>query len=185
MSFDPDTYWEARHKAHGLHAVSRLGDARSTTEQVRLLAPELQEAIGMNPGAVLDFGCGWGRFGPTLMELHPHTLDGVDVSPTAFDLSRAFYDNLENRPGALYDVIVAVTVFQHVREDARIEALQQWMSAGGRVVAVELDPRTVPDPASHVFPRSPSELADLFGCATYVAKPSALKDHYLLTLTGC
>jgi SAM-dependent methyltransferase len=108
----------------------------------------------------LDVGCGTGRWSELLACLGAWPV-GVDLGLAALQLGRARQGQRQFCAGALpdlgfadavFDLVVSVTVLQHVprlQQEEAIAELARVLRAGGWLVVCEsVDPS---DPASHVF----------------------------------
>ncbi len=160
----PDAYWEDRARrfaAHGdgLAAVCSYGmpdfyNRMIHFNQYLALAPWLRGA----PGArVLDVGCGVGRWS-RLLASRGATVTGVDLSPTmvAEARRRALRADLAGRcrflvqdlarldAGGPYDLVLGVTVLQHILDPgalrAAVERLAAHLAPAGRLVLLEAAP---------------------------------------------
>ncbi len=97
-------------------------------------------------GAVLDYGCGQGRYLPVLTEMLPQAdVIGADISPVALELARArcpaaplmLAESL-GLPGvspSSFDLIVMVDVIEHVADaEATVSEIHRLLRPGGRAV---------------------------------------------------
>lgn len=84
------------------------------------------ERRGFSPHAVLDYGCGEGRYIGVLRELFPGaTLSGCDISDVGLDIARNHYPtaafrlmNDETAPfdDASFDLLISIEVLEHVQD---------------------------------------------------------------------
>ncbi|HMA00455.1 MAG TPA: class I SAM-dependent methyltransferase [Steroidobacteraceae bacterium] len=165
--YRPSVYWEDRARRFagerdGLAAVCAYGmpefyNRAIHSEQRRALAPWLNVPPGTR---VLDVGCGVGRWSRLLAERGAAVV-GVDLSPTmiAEARRRAMQDGVLQRCrfsvgdlsslelGERFDVILAVTVLQHILDQAALAAALLAMSThlapGGRMILLEAAPAGV------------------------------------------
>jgi SAM-dependent methyltransferase len=185
----PSTYWEDRARlfageGQGLAAVCSYGMPELYNRVIdwcQWLA--LRRWLRVNPGStVLDVGCGVGRWSRRLAARGAH-VTGVDLSPTmiAEARRRAAADGLADRcrfeaqdlseldAGAKYDLVIGVTVLQHILDPAALAAAVSRMTAhlahGGRMVLLEAAPaRHAKHCDTSIFrARLRSEYLELFG----------------------
>jgi 2-polyprenyl-3-methyl-5-hydroxy-6-metoxy-1,4-benzoquinol methylase len=173
----PAQYWESRAARfaridHGLPAICSYGmpllyNRAIDLCQRRALAPFLERYRGAD---VLDVGCGVGRWSLRLARRN-HVV-GVDLSPTMIDVAREHAANAGHAArfevgdvttldlGAAFDVVLSVTVLQHVLADDLFEQairnLAAHLKPGGCMLLLEVAPRDDGAPCrSPVFrPRS-------------------------------
>jgi len=137
MSYNPREYWPSRMKEHGKTYVA----FENREEEFDLQFKAFWEAISTyvpRGGRVLDFGCGIGRFALALSGI-AEKYDGVDLNEGALqhapDIENASFSYLEEDrlpfDDDTFDGSVALTVIQHIVEDA---AFQLWTSEISRVV---------------------------------------------------
>lgn len=162
MSIEPGTYWEERairfgHVDRGLPAVCAYGMPRLYNEaihasQCRALAPLLTQWRDLD---ILDVGCGIGRWSIELAK-RGNRVVGLDLSETMVALAsrnaqRARVDCdftvgsvVSRRFGRRFDVVLAVTVLQHVLDDGEfhsaIRNLADHIAPGGALVLLEVAP---------------------------------------------
>jgi 2-polyprenyl-3-methyl-5-hydroxy-6-metoxy-1,4-benzoquinol methylase len=157
-------YWERRARrfamqGEGLAAVCSYGMPEFYNRMIqwtqrRALAPWLAASAGKR---VLDIGCGVGRWSRWLAARGAE-VTGIDVSPTmiAEARRRAHHDGLSARcrfdvqdlehldAEGPYDLVVAVTVLQHVLDDERLAAglarMVRHLAPGGRMLLLEAAP---------------------------------------------
>ncbi|HVW68314.1 MAG TPA: class I SAM-dependent methyltransferase [Steroidobacteraceae bacterium] len=163
-SYVPDLYWEDRARRFagegaGLAAVCAYGmplfyNRAIDWEQRLALVPWLRVARGAR---VLDIGCGVGRWS-RLLALRGAVVTGVDISPTMIDEARrragddGVADRCRFRVGDAatldvegeFDLILAVTVLQHILDPGHLRAalvgMRSRLAAGGRIVLLEAAP---------------------------------------------
>ncbi len=162
--YQPTAYWEARARrfaseGRGLAAVCSYGmpefyNRAIHREQERALAPWLH----VPPGArVLDVGCGVGRWS-RLLANRGALVTGVDLSATMVEEAarRARIEGIAARCRFLvgdiaslelqerFDLVLGVTVLQHILEPGALEAalrnMARHLSPGGRLVLLEAAP---------------------------------------------
>ena len=160
----PDLYWEDRARRFagegaGLAAVCAYGmpgfyNRVIDLEQRLALAPWLK----VSPGArILDVGCGVGRWS-RLLATRGAKVTGVDISPTMIEEARrrALDDGVADRChfavsdiSALavegeFDLVLGVTVLQHILDPGALRAALEGMVARvaptGRMVLLEVAP---------------------------------------------
>jgi SAM-dependent methyltransferase len=160
----PNLYWEDRARRFagegaGLAAVCAYGmpefyNKAIDLEQRLALAPWLRVSAGMR---VLDVGCGVGRWS-RLLASRGATVTGVDISPTMIDEARrrAAGEGVSERcrfevsdvstlaVEGEFDLILGVTVLQHILDSGALHAALYGMSSrvapGGRIVLLEAAP---------------------------------------------
>jgi SAM-dependent methyltransferase len=160
----PTQYWEGRARrfaaeGEGLAAVCSYGMPEFYNRAIQLtqrlaLRPWLRASRGMT---ALDAGCGVGRWSRLLAANGAH-VTGVDLSPTmaAEARRRAHEQGLGERcrfvvgdlaafaTGQRYDLVVGVTVLQHILDDAQLQRavdnLARHLAPGGRMVLLEAAP---------------------------------------------
>jgi ubiquinone/menaquinone biosynthesis C-methylase UbiE len=165
--YQPGTYWEDRAQRFaaqgaGLAAVCSYGMPEFYNRAIHLeqrlaLAPWLK----LKPGArVLDVGCGVGRWS-RLLARRGAVVTGVDLSPTMIAQAqrRAGAEGVADRcqfrvqdlsrldVGGEFDLVMGVTVLQHILEPAALRAALTAMTAhlapGGRMILLEAAPVAV------------------------------------------
>lgn len=157
-------YWERRARrfatrGEGLAAVCSYGmpefyNRMLQWTQRRALIPRLEVRPGMR---VLDVGCGVGRWGRWLAARGAE-VTGVDLSATMIAQARRHahraglsercrflvQDAAELAAGGTYELVVGVTVLQHILEPLRLRRALERMTAhlapGGRMVLLEAAP---------------------------------------------
>jgi ubiquinone/menaquinone biosynthesis C-methylase UbiE len=186
--YTPTLYWEDRARrfaaeGHGLAAVCSYGMPEFYNRAIQLeqrLA--LRSWLSVAPGCrVLDIGCGVGRWS-RLLASRGAKVTGIDLSPTMIEEAerRAVQAGVAERcmfhvqdvsdleVGAEFDVVLAVTVLQHILDPERLRAALTAMShrlaPGGRIVLLEAAPdQDVSRCDSTVFTARPRALyLDLF-----------------------
>ncbi len=187
----PAEYWERRASRYagdgaGLRAVCSYGmpgfyNAAIELTQKRALGPWLR----VEPGTrVLDLGCGVGRWS-RLLARNGARVTGVDLSPTmvAEAARRAREDGLHERcrfqvgdvsdlaADGSFDVVVCVTVLQHVLSDegrrSAVDGIAAALVPGGRAVVLEAAPTTTWRASDHTQfrPRTLDQHLRLFEAA--------------------
>ncbi|HEY6483998.1 MAG TPA: class I SAM-dependent methyltransferase [Steroidobacteraceae bacterium] len=162
--YSPGLYWEDRARrfaaeGEGLAAVCAYGMPEFYNRAIHLeqrlaLAPWLKVAPGT---AVLDVGCGVGRWS-RLLAKRGARVTGVDLSPTMIAQAqrRAVAEGVGERCsfhvqdlsrlsiGGQFDLILGVTVLQHILDAealrAAIRAMTAHLSPTGRMVLLEAAP---------------------------------------------
>jgi SAM-dependent methyltransferase len=163
----PSHYWEDRARRFaaqgaGLAAVCSYGMPESYNRMIdwcqRLaLEPWLKVAPGMR---VLDVGCGVGRWSSLLAARGAH-VTGMDLSPTMIAEARRralvggvaerceflVQDLAELDAGAQFDLVLGVTVLQHILDTAALRAavlrMTEHLAPGGRMVLLEAAPARI------------------------------------------
>lgn len=158
------SYWEQRaqlfaDRGEGLAAVCSYGmpDFYNRTIQLsqRLaLAPWLKVAPGTR---VLDVGCGVGRWS-RLLAARGAQVSGVDLSPTMIEIAQrraaaaglaarcrfVVQDLAELDMGGGFDLVLGVTVLQHILEPLRLRSalrrMTEHLAPQGRMVLLEAAP---------------------------------------------
>jgi SAM-dependent methyltransferase len=162
--YSPGPYWEDRAQRFagerdGLAAVCAYGMPEFYNRAIHLeqrLA--LEPWLKMNPGTrVLDVGCGVGRWS-RLLAARGAAVTGVDLSPTmiAQAQQRAAAEGVAGRcrfqvqdlsnlnVGEQFDLVLGVTVLQHILDPGALRAALVAMTAhlapGGRMILLEAAP---------------------------------------------
>lgn len=159
--YDPETYWPERYRRQGPSYVARGGRPDVAQQQVEAVTPYFEHLP--SEGRVLDFGCGPGRFRPSL-EARGLDYEGVDLIP---ELGTMEVEDI--RPGS-FDTAVAIFVLQHIVDERDYESsvarLWRALMPGGVLLVVDHHPTPEPDP--HMHPRGPWRLWEvwdmLHGC---------------------
>lgn len=199
MTYDPRDYWSKRFHAQGPTYVgsSRAGSAAQADAFWRVLEPRLQELTPSGTERILDYGCGTGRLAPLLNDLGTYL--GVDINRPAVEHARGANPGLAfqwiGNDGILHvvtgriDVVVAITVLQHVPESligSTCAELARVLSPSGRVVLIEDANPEGKRPAAHMAFRSADRYAELLGLS--VVAPPVVFDaerpgsHYVVEL---
>ena len=162
--YAPDLYWEDRARrfageGDGLAAVCAYGmpeiyNRAIDLEQRLALEPWLRVCAGMR---VLDVGCGVGRWS-RMLAARGATVTGVDLSPTMISEARRRaaregvaarcrfeVQDLSNLSvDGEYDLVLGVTVLQHILDPEALRAALLGMRArlrpGGRMILLEAAP---------------------------------------------
>lgn len=158
----PAAYWESRARrfaarGRGLAAVCSYGmpafyNAAIDLGQRLALRPWLRPAAGLR---VLDVGCGVGRWS-CLLAARGARVTGVDLSPQMISVARRSAaargvscrflvgDVTALELGAEFDLVLGVTVLQHLVSDAELDRalarLVRRLAPGGRLVLLEAAP---------------------------------------------
>ena len=162
--YTPTLYWEDRARrfateGHGLAAVCSYGMPELYNRAIQLeqrLA--LRPWLRITPGCrVLDIGCGVGRWS-RLLAGRGAEVTGIDLSPTMIEEAERraaqagvagrctfqVQDVSDLRVGGQFDVVLAVTVLQHILDPAglraAVTAMSQRLAPGGRIVLLEAAP---------------------------------------------
>jgi SAM-dependent methyltransferase len=164
--YRPSLYWEDRAQRFaaerdGLAAVCAYGMPEFYNRAIHLeqrlaLAPWLKVRSGTR---VLDVGCGVGRWS-RLLAARGADVTGVDLSPTMIAQAqrRAAAEGVAHRcrfqvqdvshldVGEQFDLVLGVTVLQHILDPAALHAALASMTAhlapGGRMILLEAAPTT-------------------------------------------
>jgi ubiquinone/menaquinone biosynthesis C-methylase UbiE len=162
--YSPSLYWEDRARRFaaeraGLAAVCSYGmpefyNRAIHWEQRLALAPWLKVGSGIR---VLDVGCGVGRWS-RLLAARGAAVTGVDLSPTMIAEARRRADaervaqrcrfqvgDLSNLDvGERFDLVLGVTVLQHILDPAQFRAafraMARHLAPGGRMILLEAAP---------------------------------------------
>ena len=174
--YRPDIYWEDRARRFaadgaGLAAVCAYGMPAFYNRAIHLTQRlALARWLRVPPATrVLDVGCGVGRWS-RLLAARGAVVTGIDLSAGMIGEARRraaaagvsarcrflVQDLAQLHIGEQFDLVVAVTVLQHMLDPAAVRAALQRMAAhlapGGRMVLLEAAPtRVAPDCDSTVF----------------------------------
>ena len=157
-------YWERRamrfaHRGDGLAAVCSYGMPEFYNRTIQLSQRlALRPWLAIEPGTrVLDVGCGVGRWS-RMLAARGGEISGIDLSPTMIQIARRraaaaglagrcrfmVQDLAELELDERFDLVLAVTVLQHILEPARLRSAVQRMSAhlaaNGRMLLLEAAP---------------------------------------------
>lgn len=172
----PDDYWEERARRFaaegaGLAAVCSYGMPEYYNRMIhRCQCLALEPWLDIAPGtSVLDVGCGVGRWS-LLLAARGAQVTGMDLSPTMIAEARRRADasGLADRcrfivqdlahldAGDRFDLMLGVTVLQHILDPEALRAAVQRMAdhlaPGGRMVLLEAAPaRSAPHCDTTVF----------------------------------
>lgn len=163
----PNSYWEDRARrfaaeGSGLAAVCSYGMPEFYNRMIhhcQRLA--LEPWIDIAPGTrVLDVGCGVGRWS-SLLAARGAVVTGMDLSPTMITEARrratengvaercrfVVQDLAQLDAGDKFDLIVGVTVLQHILDAdalrAAIQRMSDHLAPGGRMVLLEAAPARI------------------------------------------
>ena len=135
----PREYWSDRLKKEGARYV---GSRWGVGKQVIVFRQSLLQLMqGTEPGHILDFGCGVGRFAETALTL-ADSYTGVDINEGAFEYTPDLpLANFVGLPGeeipfedGHFDSAMSFTVLQHI---VAPEEFKNWTSEISRVVKPE------------------------------------------------
>lgn len=157
-------YWERRarrfaHLGDGLAAVCSYGMPEFYNRTIQLSQRlALRPWLEIQPGTrVLDVGCGVGRWS-RMLAARGGEVSGIDLSPTMIQIARrraaaaglagrcrfVVQDLAELALEDRFDLVLAVTVLQHILDPARLRQAVQQMSAhlaaNGRMLLLEAAP---------------------------------------------
>jgi 2-polyprenyl-3-methyl-5-hydroxy-6-metoxy-1,4-benzoquinol methylase len=163
----PLHYWEQRARRFagdgaGLAAVCSFGMPKFYNHTIDLCQRlALQRWLRVRPGMrVLDVGCGVGRWS-RLLAARGACVTGIDLSPTMIAEARRraadeplrgscrflVQDLAALDAGATYDLVLSVTVLQHIMEvdalRAALERMRQHLRDDGLLVLLEAAPQRV------------------------------------------
>jgi SAM-dependent methyltransferase len=160
----PASYWESRARRFagegaGLAAVCSYGMPEYYNRMIHWCQTlALRPWLEVTPGTrVLDVGCGVGRWSRALAERGAR-VTGLDLSPTMIEEAQrravaqgvasrcrfAVQDLAELQVGGQFDVVLGVTVLQHILDPRALREAVQRMTAhlapGGRMLLLEAAP---------------------------------------------
>ena len=163
----PGHYWEDRarrfaRRGAGLAAVCSYGMPEFYNRMIHSCQRlALEPWFDMKPGArVLDVGCGVGRWS-SMLAMRGACVTGVDLSPTMISEARRraaahgvgdrcrflVQDLAQLDAGEQFDVVLGVTVLQHILDGAALREAVQRMTAhlapAGRMVLLEAAPARI------------------------------------------
>jgi SAM-dependent methyltransferase len=164
VSYLPAAYWEDRARrfaaeGEGLAAVCSYGMPGFYNRMIHFtqrlaLEPWFEVRPGMR---VLDVGCGVGRWS-RLLAARGACVTGVDLSPTMIEKSTQrtaaaglagrcrflVQDSTELSAGPPFDLVLGVTVLQHILEPlalrAAVERMTAHLASTGRMILLEAAP---------------------------------------------
>ncbi len=138
--------------------------------QLRAVARMLGD-LPLRGAPALDVGCGSGRWSRWLAERGAEPI-GIDPTAAMLETARRLSPGVTfhrmsattiDLPDAAFDLVMAVTVIQHLRpveQERAAAAMSRVLRAGGHLFVFDLiDQR---DPGRVVFPRRPEEWIDLY-----------------------
>jgi ubiquinone/menaquinone biosynthesis C-methylase UbiE len=162
--YRPSVYWEDRARrfaaeGDGLAAVCAYGMPGFYNRAIHFTQRlALEPWLRFAPGArVLDVGCGIGRWS-RLLAARGAEVTGVDLSPTMIAEARRraataglsdrcrflVQDSAQLDAGAPFDLVLGVTVLQHILEPralrAAVERIARHVAPTGRIVLLEAAP---------------------------------------------
>ena len=173
-------FWSERVRRHGHTGWSDLAtyafDQRLRLKAVReLLCDVLSAAPAQRLARALDHGCGVGDFCSVLAQ-HVDAVVGYDPSPEvvarAAQLNAAanvrYGSSADEVWAGRYDLILSITVLQHVVDDTELQALVQRfgqaLNPGGRIVVLETLAEVARD-AGYLKRRTLAQLLAVFAAA--------------------
>lgn len=171
-------FWNARLRSHG-HTGWADAATYAYDQRLRLRAVGHLISTGLPPQRLraLDFGCGTGDFSALLarqfaaVTAHDISDDILAVAALRVAAPNVLWssDRAAALAGGAYDLILSITVLQHVAADAELEALARVFSAAltptGCVILLESLATTPTAPNAYTRLRTANELAALFGAA--------------------
>lgn len=180
-------FWSERLRRYGHTGWS---DAATYAYDQRARLKAADEVLSGLPAqawrSALDFGCGVGDF-CTVLARHADAVVGYDLSPAviqrAAQLNAApnvrYVSRVDEVWARRYDLILSVTVLQHVVDDAELQALVQCfadaLNPGGRIVVLETLAE-VPANAGYLKRRTLAQLLAVFAAAGL--RPVAQRGFY-------
>jgi 2-polyprenyl-3-methyl-5-hydroxy-6-metoxy-1,4-benzoquinol methylase len=166
-AYVPSDYWEDRARRFaaqgaGLAAVCSYGMPEFYNQMIHSCQRlALEPWLDVRPGSrVLDVGCGVGRWSALLAKRGAH-VTGMDLSPTMIDEARRraeahgvrdrcrflVQDLAQLDAGEQFDLVLGVTVLQHILDAVSLRDAMQRMTAhlapGGRMVLLEAAPARI------------------------------------------
>jgi SAM-dependent methyltransferase len=166
IRYDPGRYWEERAQRFagerdGLAAVCSYGMPEFYNRLIhRCQHLSLERWLDVAPGTrVLDVGCGVGRWS-RLLAARGALVTGIDLSPTMIAQARRrareagvaercrflVQDTAMLDAGGKFELVLAVTVLQHILEPAALHRaltrMVEHLSPAGRLVLLEAAPCT-------------------------------------------
>lgn len=169
-------FWSERVRRYGHTGWS---DAATYAYDQRLRLKAAHEVLSGLPAqarrSALDFGCGVGDF-CAVLAAHAEAVVGYDLSAAVIQraarLNSAanvrYVSNADDVWAQRYDLILSVTVLQHVVDDAELQALvrrfAEALNLGGRIVVLETL-ADVPADAGYLKRRTLAQLLAVFGAA--------------------
>jgi len=191
MTYVPREYWEERATAQGPSFVGPGGHEKEARVQADLFRRTIEGALaGRSFNVILDFGCGSGRLTDTIA-MFGFLCWAMDISKVALEQARTitvarnieFYHLAEDQIPLLsdsVDLVVAVTVFQHIVADDAWELwtdeLRRVLRPTGSVLIIDEAHHEDAIWDDHVRSRPPYELARALDRGI-VTLPS-LTDHW-------
>jgi 2-polyprenyl-3-methyl-5-hydroxy-6-metoxy-1,4-benzoquinol methylase len=188
LRYVPEAYWEARaqrfaREGEGLAAVCSYGMPQFYNKVIDFCQRRaLEPWLDVTPGTrVLDVGCGVGRWS-RLLAGRGARVTGIDISPTMIEEARRraadtgvaercrfeTHHLAELDVGERFDLVLAVTVLQHILDPLALRAsfrrMVEHLAPGGRMVILEAAPiGTARHCDTSIFrARKRSEYLDLF-----------------------
>lgn len=174
--YEPRAYWTWRSLVYGENYVGPGSREEESKTQQKRFENALHPFLASKKWKLLvDFGCGSGRLAPFLAS-HARTYLGVDISSVGIDQARLTHPSLHflwmkddriTLPDRTVDLVVAVTVFQHIVHESDYwiwaDEIRRVLAPAGRVVVVDQLPFEEEEPHEHVRPRDPSDMAHRLG----------------------
>ena len=135
--------------------------ARQTSELLPMIRPLIEGAHN-----ALDFGCGYGRFLPMLLELVPGHVDGYEPCPEMLRLGHRSAERVSlfgDVPALRYDVVFTLGVLGDpgVPIEETADILARVLSSRGLLVVADHMPPVAPEERWWLF-RPQSFYGDLF-----------------------
>jgi ubiquinone/menaquinone biosynthesis C-methylase UbiE len=137
--YNPREYWPARLKKEGALYVSTRNSKKVNDHQWGVFVQSLLVAMqDTEPGSILDFGCGVGRFVETALT-RATQYTGVDINEAAFQhapqVAKASFVGLPEDKipfeNDTFDSAMSLTVLQHIVDP---DQFSLWTSEINRVV---------------------------------------------------